>query len=231
MLPREDGLVYATSEKRKLSACSSLSPKIAGLRSLPSHKCKKSLSLFDRYKKQVKRYADMAKAASHPPVPVEETSQGENGSKHELTYPHVWVAKQPHTLSPMQGIQEESNDREWFPDNSKFWPQTQLVEWYHHQLCPEYPKATLTVPSIRTVWYITWTTPYAPKGSVLLPDFTWKNHWILVPTVDCPQPSVKVYDSLFCGQISPNIQKQTAAVLHTEVAEIKFLANHMKIAW
>ena len=48
------------------------------------------------------------------------------------------------------------------------------------------------------------------------------NHWILVSTVDCQPYSVKVYDSLFRGQLSPNIQKQTAAILRSEATEITF---------
>ena len=61
LLKREGGLVLQpTPEKRR-----KVNVDTSKLRPLPSHKRKKKLSLFDRYKNRVGKFADVVKASSH----------------------------------------------------------------------------------------------------------------------------------------------------------------------
>ena len=81
--------------------------KLAGMWSLPSQKHEKNLSLFDRYKKRVGRYADFVKAASHVPVAVGDPSQGSSRPKSRST--NESIAKRPCTMSlkPSKTIQHQ----------------------------------------------------------------------------------------------------------------------------
>lgn len=72
--------------------------------------------------------------------------------------------------------------------------------------------------------YDTSLGPYLtyPKAQSFYQIMHDANHWILISTVNCQVPCVQVYNSLYHGQLSPSIQKQTAAILRTEVNKIIF---------
>lgn len=249
LLPREGGLVLRpTPQKRKLSACGPLSQKVAGIRSLPSRTRKKTLSLFDRYKRRAGRYEDMVKAAAHVPVTVEEPSQASHGSKPETTdEPKL---KRPHTLSPKPSKttqrQLQKGKTKAKPDRK---PKVAAAESVSDevQLCGQYMQSTvypykkrlmtdsdfliILSSDSRRNWlndtiincaqnilrqqfhppglYDTSLGPHLtyPRAQFFYQILHDDNHWILVSTVDCQPYSVKVYDSLFRGQLSPNIFK------------------------
>ena len=62
-----------------------------------------------------------------------------------------------------------------------------------------------------------------PKAQSLHQIIQDKDHWILITSRNSPHtltPTVRVYDSYFQGKLSAAVQKQAAAILQTEAAEI-----------
>jgi len=95
------------------------------------------------------------------------------------------------------------------------WLNDTIINYVQNCLCSQFKLPGLYDTSLGP--YLTY-----PKAQSFYQIMHDANHWILVSTIICQVPCVQVFDSLYHGQLSPSIQKQTAAILCTEVNKIIF---------
>ena len=240
LLKREGGLVLQpTPEKRRKVDSSKL-------RCLPSRKRKKKLSLFERYKNRVGKFADTVKASSHISVL----------SDHEAKVKHLKLVKSKKTIvkkyKKMQKDKAEKKKEaaEKCKEETTKEEDIQIVGIYMRSTVDPYKRRVMKEHDFQVILSSSWLNdtivntaqnclrdqfqtpglydtslgPYLnyPKTQVFYQILHDSNHWILVSTYDTSHPAVKLYDSDFHGKISPKVQKQTASILRTQVDKIIF---------
>lgn len=249
LLKREGGLVlHSTPEKRRKVSKETTDK----LRCLPSRKRKKRLSLFDRYKKRVGKFADSVKAGSQVTI----QPAGKSISKSDAL--HLKLVKKRSIVHKYQSLSKEKSRGKAKSMKEKLnvkkenfsKEDVQIVGTYMQCTVDPYKKRVMTENDFEILssgnWlndtivnctqnclrkqfnspglYDTSLGPHLtyPKAQLFHQILHDSNHWILISTINSLPPTVMVFDSGFHGQISPCIQKQTASILRTLVNKVIF---------
>ena len=246
LLKREGGLVLQPTPEKRRKVSKETTDK---LRCLPSRKRKKRLSLFDRYKKRVGKFADSVKAGSQITIQPEGTSVSKSSlklaKKRSIVHKYHNLSKEK-SRGKAKAIKEKVNiKKENFTKQD-----VQVIGTYMQCTVDPYKKRVMTETDFEILssgnWlndtivnctqnclckqfhspglYDTSLGPHLtyPKAQLFHQILHDSNHWILISTISTPPPTVMVFDSGFHGQISPCVQKQTASILRILVSKMIF---------
>ena len=231
-LPAESGLTLLPSPAKKRKICtpshSTVSKKISKLRPLPLHKRKRKLTLFEKYKNRVGRFADTIKAASTSEesnfVLLSSKTMANRKYRHQRALKIARLCLKKKRKDKLQTVHQG--------DCQDCSPSVDIqITGYTKTAVNPYKKRTLNTDEMLTIldstnWlsdqvvnsaqnllrstvkapglydtslgpYLTY--PQADNFSQILHD---TNHWVLVSTIGCQQPHVKLFDSFYNGKIS-----------------------------
>ena len=249
LLKREGGLVLQSTPEKRRKISKETTDK---LRCLPSRKRKKRLSLFDRYKKRVGKFADSVKAASQITIQPEGTSVSKSDTLHLKLVKKKSIVHKYQSLSKekSRGKAKSMKEKVTMKKENFSKEDVQIVGTYMQCTVDPYKKQVMTENDFEILssgnWlndtivnctqnclrkqfnspglYDTSLGPHLtyPKAQLFHQILHDSNHWILISTINSPPPTVMVFDSGFHGQISPCIQKQTASILRTLASKVIF---------